>query len=79
MGIAVTLRRWVFVFVPAVILPGALVLACANDGTNPIPIVPGYTAPDSGPDSRADSGPDSGTPAHAGDAGDSAADEDSDS
>ena len=66
MATTATLRRWLCTFAPAVLLPGALVAACADDATNPIPVVPAYVAPDSGPDS--------GTPAHSSDSGGSTLD-----
>jgi hypothetical protein len=60
MATTVTLRRYVCTFLPAVFFAGALVTACADDGTNPIPIVPPYVAPEGGPDGGTPAPSDSG-------------------
>jgi hypothetical protein len=64
------IRRWCLTFASAIALPAGLLAGCANDSTNPIPIVPGYTAPDSGLDGDADAG----ATVHASDSGATASD-----
>ena len=56
----VTLRQSVFVVASAVFFPCALLVACADDGTNPIPVVPPFTPLEAGPDTGAEGGREGG-------------------